>query len=126
MKLTVISISQNSAQNSLSAIRDTLVNLMPDNFIGAFVDVNILQLIVLSLLVGIAAGGGEIKIICTIFTDITNIFVKIINFFMNFMPMLIFCSVFTIYSSTASVPEANKASQELRISNKIYSFTLSN
>ena len=183
MNLSAISISQNSAQNSLSAVKDTFINLMPDNFIRAFVEGDMLQLIVLSLLVGIAAGCSEIKIIDTIFTDITNIFVKITNFFMDFMPVLIFCSVtsifiktgtetlfllmsilgaiilgfiilivvyclmiffiarlnpvttlkktssllitaFTTSSSTASVPEANKAAQELGISNKIYSFAL--
>lgn len=183
MNLIASSDTSETVQNSFPLLKDFLVKMMPNNFVRPFFEGDMIQIIVLAFLVGIATGFSEVKVIDSIFRDITNIFVKITKFFVNTMPILVYCSIASIViktgvktlyvlitilgaiilgfiiliclyclmiffighldpvvtlkkassvlltalttsSSAASIPEANKAAQEMGISNQIYSFTL--
>ncbi len=95
------SIPSQPVQNSFS-IESMMTNLMPSNFIKPFFEGNMLQLIVLAILVGIAAGLAGSKIISSAFNEINKIFMKIMELFLRFMPLLVFCSITSMFLTTGT------------------------
>lgn len=75
------------------SVRDTLVSLVPDNLLGAFVRSDMLQLIVIAVIVGIAAAGiGEYSEPVQHFIAAGNaLFCKITSMIIVFLPVSVFC-----------------------------------
>ncbi|MBQ6972251.1 MAG: dicarboxylate/amino acid:cation symporter [Synergistaceae bacterium] len=70
-----------------------LKNIIPDNVMKPIVDSNALQLTVLGSILGIAAGLTASKRVLEIADELSNIFMKVTEMFMNLMPLAVFCSV---------------------------------
>ena len=105
INLTAISSSSSSsaaAQNVSLSTGDIIKGFIPDNFLKPFFEGNMLQLMILAVLVGIAAGASNSKIIASAFDEINKIFMKIIAIFLRFMPLLVFCSITSMFISTGA------------------------
>ncbi len=104
MNLTALSSSSSSAaaQSVSFSTGDIIKGFIPDNFIKPFFEGNMIQLMVLAILIGIAAGASNSKIIASAFDEINKIFMKIIEIFLRFMPLLVFCSITSMFISTGT------------------------
>jgi len=102
MNLTALSSSSmsNGAQNVSLSTGDIIKGFVPDNFLKPFFEGNMIQLMVLAILIGIAAGASNSKIIASAFDEINKIFVKVLAIFLRFMPLLVFCSITSMFIST--------------------------
>ncbi|MBR6900686.1 MAG: cation:dicarboxylase symporter family transporter [Synergistaceae bacterium] len=118
INLTALSNSSvSAAQNASFSLGDTIEGFMPDNFLKPFFYGNMLQLMVLVILFGIAMGAIGSKIIVSVFDEINRIFAKIMELFLHLIPLLVFCSITSMFISTGA-----KTFQKLGISEKMYSF----
>nr|MCR5405455.1 dicarboxylate/amino acid:cation symporter [Lachnospiraceae bacterium] len=77
------------------SIKDMIVNIVPANFVQPFVESNMLQLIFLAIVCGIAAGaiGRYSEMVKTFFEAINDLFLKLTSMFIRFLPVAIFCSI---------------------------------
>lgn len=77
------------------SIRDTIVNIIPTNFVGSFVQSEMLQIIFLAFLTGITAGtmGKYSRSIKQCLSAFESMFSKITSFIILFMPIAIFASM---------------------------------
>ena len=73
---------------------DMIVNIVPDNFFRPFIEAEMLQLIFLAVLCGIAVGmiGKYSRILSDLFTACNELFLKITSLIIKFMPLAVFCS----------------------------------
>jgi Na+/H+-dicarboxylate symporter len=76
------------------SIRDTIVGIVPTNFLNPFLESNMLQLIFLAVVCGIAAGliGKYSAMLTELFQACNELFLKITTLFIKFMPLAVFCS----------------------------------
>ena len=93
-KLTADVSAIASSDVSIS-IKDTIVNIIPSNFVKPFLESNMLQLIFLAILIGIALGkiGDYSKILKDIFEACNSLFLKITVILVQFIPIATFASV---------------------------------
>lgn len=77
------------------SIRDTIVGIVPSNFIQPFLDADMLQLIFLAVLCGIGAGliGQYSQMLKDIFSALNDLFLQITTLIIRFMPIAVFCSI---------------------------------
>ena len=77
------------------SIKDTIVGIVPSDFVQPFVESNMLQLIFLAVICGIAAGliGRFSGMVKDIFEAFNDLFLKITTIVIRFMPIAIFCSI---------------------------------
>lgn len=96
--IDVSSASGVATETAGVSIIDTLISIIPDNFIGAFASGNMLQLIFLAVLVGIAAGqaGRHSEGIRTAIDAISDLFGTITAIISHFLPLAIFGSMATM------------------------------
>lgn len=80
------------------SIKDTIVGIIPDDYLDPFVQSNMLQLIFLALITGIGAGliGKYSAILKEIFQALNQLFLKITSLIIKFMPIAVFCSVMSM------------------------------
>ena len=80
------------AAGSLSEI---LAGLIPANFLQAFLDMNMMQLLFLAMLFGIAVSGMKEKgrRINEVFGGIEDLFQQVTRIIVRFMPVCVFCSM---------------------------------
>ena len=103
MNLTAIaSPSVSAAQNVSLSFGDMIKNFIPDNFLKPFLEGNMLQLVVLAILVGTAIGASGSKIIVSVFDEVNKLFAKIMEIFLHLMPLLVFCSITSMFISTGA------------------------
>lgn len=100
-KLTADVSAIASSDVSIS-IKDTIVNIIPSNFVKPFLESNMLQLIFLAILIGIALGkiGDYSKILKDIFEACNSLFLKITVILVQFIPIATFASVLTVILKT--------------------------
>lgn len=100
-KLTADVSAIASSDVSIS-IKDTIVNIIPSNFVKPFLESNMLQLIFLAILIGIALGkiGDYSKILKDIFEACNSLFLKITVILVQFIPLATFASVLTVILKT--------------------------
>ena len=100
-KLTADMSAIASSDVSIS-IKDTIVNIIPSNFVKPFLESNMLQLIFLAILIGIALGkiGDYSKILKDIFEACNSLFLKITVILVQFIPIATFASVLTVILKT--------------------------
>jgi len=75
------------------SFKDTIVNIIPDNFVGAFRNADTIQIIFLAVFIGLAitAVGEKAKPIQDFINAGNEIFLKMTNMLIKFMPVMIFC-----------------------------------
>lgn len=83
------------------SLKDTLMNIIPNNFVGAFVNANILQILFLSVIVGIAVGriGKHAERIRTLIEGASDLFSTITFGIAHMLPVAIFGSVASMAST---------------------------
>ena len=82
------------AQEISVSFKDMIVNIVPDNFFRPFLESEMMQLIFLAVLCGIAVGmiGKYSQILNDLFTACNELFLKITTLIIKFMPLAVFCS----------------------------------
>lgn len=77
------------------SLLDTIINIVPNNFVGAFVHADMLQVIFLAVIVGIAVGrmGKYAQSTRTLIEQMNDLFGTIISIISRFMPFAIFGSI---------------------------------
>ena len=82
----------NPGSGSLS---EMLIGIVPANILQAFVEMNMLQLLFLAMLFGIAVSGMKEKgrRINDVFTEIENLFEQVTRIIIRFMPVCVACSM---------------------------------
>ena len=87
---------------SVSLLRILLLILFLRNFVKPFLESNMLQLIFLAILIGIALGkiGDYSKILKDIFEACNSLFLKITVILVQFIPIATFASVLTVILKT--------------------------
>ena len=96
---TIINSQSNvvdAAKNTDVSLYDTMLDIMPGNFFGAFTDTSILQIIFIAFLLGISTAmlteNYRDKIIFFLKAG-EHLFSKMINVVMVFLPISVFCSM---------------------------------
>ena len=81
-------------------IKDIILNIIPSNPIQAMADGNMLQIIIFSILVGIAIRGlGEsVKIVRDVVSSITEIVLKLVMYIINIAPIGVFCLMAVLFA----------------------------
>lgn len=77
------------------SIRNLLVSIVPDNFIKAFLEVNLLQIIFLALFVGIGIGrsGEYTEMLTNLVESINHLLMTLTTIITKFIPIAIFCAM---------------------------------
>ena len=77
------------------SIKDMIVHIVPDDFVEPFVESNMLQLIFLAIVCGIAAGaiGRYSELVKSFFEAINDLFLQITSMFIRILPLAIACSM---------------------------------
>lgn len=77
------------------SLLDTIINIVPDNFVGTFVSADMLQIIFLAVIVGIAVGrmGKYAQSMRTLIEQMNDLFGSIISIISRFLPLAIFGSI---------------------------------
>ncbi len=83
------------ASEGAVSLAETLKGIVPDNFLKSFVENNMLQLIFLAIISGVAINGiGEKGIpIRNMFDSLNVFFMKITSMFIKLVPLIVFCSM---------------------------------
>jgi len=81
-------------------IKDIILNIIPSNPVQAMADGNMLQIIVFSILVGIAIRGlgDSVKIIKDVISNITDIVLKLVMYIINIAPYGVFCLMSVLFA----------------------------
>ncbi|MBO7430010.1 MAG: dicarboxylate/amino acid:cation symporter [Spirochaetia bacterium] len=102
MHFTAAPGAASADMNNLLSIKNILIDVVPNNIVRPFSEGNMVQLIVLAILVGVACGACKIKIVTSIFDELNRLFMKIIGFFIHLLPIFVFCSVSSLFIITGS------------------------
>ena len=86
------------------SIKDMIVNIVPDNFFRPFLEAEMMQLIFLAILCGVAVGmiGKYSQILNDLFTAFNELFLKITTLIIKFMPLAVFCSFLSMILKTGT------------------------
>ena len=78
-----------------TSIKDTIVGIIPSDIINPFLKADMLQIIFIAVMVGLAAGAlaGKTKIVRDFLNDFYAVFSKITALIIRVMPLSIFCAV---------------------------------
>ena len=78
-----------------TSILHTIINIVPSNFVRAFLDNNTLQIIFLAVICGVATGmiGEYSKVLMQWFEACNSLFLTITTIFARLIPIVVFCSV---------------------------------
>lgn len=93
-----------AAQELNISIKDMIVGIVPTNFLKPFLEADMLQLIFLAVLCGIAVGmiGKYSKMLSDLFTACNELFLKITVLLVQFMPLAAFCSILSMMLQTGT------------------------
>ncbi|MBR5377068.1 MAG: dicarboxylate/amino acid:cation symporter [Lachnospiraceae bacterium] len=91
-----------TSQTISVSLKDTIVGIVSPNFVQPFVDSNMLQLIFLAVMCGIAAGriGSYSEMARNFFETFNELFLKITVMIIGFMPIAVFCSICSMILKT--------------------------
>ena len=80
------------------SFKDSLIGIIPDNFIKSFLNGDTIQIIFLAAIIGlgVAVLGSKAKAFQDFITAGNEVFLKLTNTLVGFMPLLIFCINFII------------------------------
>ena len=93
-----------TAQNVEVSFVDMIVNIVPSNFVNPFLEADMLQLIFLAVLCGVAVGmiGKYSRILSDLFTACNELFLKITVLIVKLMPIAAFCSILSMMLKTGT------------------------
>jgi Na+/H+-dicarboxylate symporter len=93
-----------TAQEVDISIKDMIINIVPTNFVKPFLEANMLQLIFLAVLCGVAVGmiGKYSRMLSDLFTAFNELFLKITVLIIQFMPLAAFCSILSMILKTGT------------------------
>ena len=88
------SITEAAKDTSVSLL-DTFVNIVPKDVIQPFLSLNMLQIIFIAVLVGVAAGAlaGRLRVFRDFLNDCNLVFSRITFLIISVMPLAIFCNM---------------------------------
>ena len=83
-----------SSQKTKISLLDTLMNIVPNNPVRPFLEGNMLQLIFLAVIVGVAVGmiGDYSRPLKELFKSCNQLFLKMTIMIVGIMPLAVFCS----------------------------------
>ena len=86
------------------SIKDMIVNIVPSNFFKPFLEADMLQLIFLAVLCGVAVGmiGKYSRLLSSLFTACNELFLKITVLIIKLMPLAAFCSILSMILKTGT------------------------
>lgn len=86
------------------SIKDMIVNIVPGNFFKPFIEADMLQLIFLAVLCGVAVGmiGTYSRVLTELFTACNELFLKITVLIIKLMPVAAFCSILSMILKTGT------------------------
>ena len=84
------------------SLKDIIVGIVPTNFIGPFIEGNMLQLLFEAILCGIAAGliGERSRVLKELFEACNELFLRITGIIMKVTPLAVFCSILSLVLKT--------------------------
>ncbi len=84
-----------TGQNVSVSIQDTIVGIIPKDIVSPFLNADMLQIIFISIMVGVAAGAlaGQMQVLKSFLSDGYLLFSKITTMIIRTMPIAIFCSM---------------------------------
>lgn len=93
--VTESSIAANAAKAGPVSIKDVIVNIVPSDIVSPFLHMDMLQIIFLAVLIGIAASlmAGENPMFNQLIDSCNKAFSKVISIIMLFIPLAVFCSI---------------------------------
>lgn len=91
-------------QAATPSLRDFLVGIVPANFLQPFLDSNMLQLMFLGVLCGIAVGeiGDYSKPLRDFFEACYELFMRITSILTRLIPLAVFCSIWSLMLTTGT------------------------
>lgn len=92
------------AQSINMSFKDLIINIVPDNFVKPFLEAEMIQLIFLAVLCGVAVGmiGNYSRILNDLFAACNELFLKIASLIIKLMPLAVFCSIFSMILKTGT------------------------
>ena len=97
-----MAVASNFTAPAAPSIKDTFINIFPSNPIQAMAEGNMLQVIVFSILFGVAISrtGGEIGTsMATFFAHLNEVVLKMVMLLMQLAPYGVFCLLVKLFSS---------------------------
>ncbi len=93
-----------SVETTSVSMLDTVINIIPDNFVLPFLNADMLQIIFIALLCGIAVGmiGDYSKPLRDFFEACNTLFLKITTLIIKFVPLAVLCSVISLILQTGT------------------------
>lgn len=84
------------------SILDTIVNIVPSNIVQPFVDADMLQIIFIAIICGIAVGmiGDYSRPLKEFFEGCNTLFLKVTTIIVSVIPLAVFCSVCSLVMLT--------------------------
>ena len=84
-----------AAQNTSVSLLDTIVGIIPQDVIQPFLSLNMLQIIFIAVVVGLAAGAlaNRLSVFRSFLADCSLVFSRITALIIGFMPAAIFCNM---------------------------------
>lgn len=94
---------QAAGETSIS-ILDTVVGIVPSNIVKPFLETDMLQIIFIALLCGIAVGmiGDYSRPLSEFFESCNTLFLKITTLIVGFIPAAVFCSMTSLVMTTGT------------------------
>jgi Na+/H+-dicarboxylate symporter len=82
-------------QSAAVSLRDTLVGIVPKDIVSPFLNANMLQIIFIAAVVGIAAGmiSGKLQVFQAFLADGYLLFSRVTTMIIGVMPLAVFCSM---------------------------------
>ena len=101
MKLPMAA-AQETAQMESVSILNIIVNIVPDNIVTAFQNADMLQVIFIAVLCGIAVGaiGEQGKVLRDIFNACNELFLRITRMIISLVPVATFCAITSLVATT--------------------------
>jgi len=87
-----------TSQTMNVSIKDTIVGIIPTNIVDPFSKANMLQLIFMAILLGVATGliGNYSQMLKDIFQACNDLFLKVTTLIIKVMPIAVFCSIMSM------------------------------
>jgi Na+/H+-dicarboxylate symporter len=82
-------------QSAAVSLRDTLVGIVPKDIVSPFLNANMLQIIFIAAVVGIAAGmiSGKLQVFQAFLADGYLLFSRVATMIIGLLPLAVFCSI---------------------------------
>ncbi len=87
-------------QGETMSLTEMLINLVPANMVRPMLEDDMLQIMVISVILGISIGLAGVKILPDVFGELTAVFMRATRIFMLIAPVAIFCSIASMVITT--------------------------